>query len=264
MSSVAGRVAWLVIVLVTYAALIIPLAWREARQPAPEAPRHTRLPDFSGLDGVERKFAFFSFLMPIVQAQNDALLEQRQRLGELRERLHSGRRLGAQDLAWLERLAEDYALADLAGDPAHLLDALWKRVDIVPVPLVLVQAAKESAWGTSRFARDGNNLFGQWCYRPGCGLIPAARSAGDRHEVRAFRSVEASVASYLRNLNTHPAYQAFRERRALLRARGEPIRAEALVDTLEMYSERRGAYVEEVRGMLRSNADIIQRLRTGV
>ncbi len=265
MSELGGRAAWLVVVSLAYGALIIPLAWRHAPPPAPPQapPAHDRLPDFSTLEGVARKRAFFAFLLPIVEARNDAILDQRGRLARLRARLHTGRPLATSDRAWLARLAREYRLAGRLDDARQLADALWSRVDIVPAPLVLVQAAKESGWGTSRFARDGNNLFGQWCYRRGCGLVPRARAPGSTHEVRVFPSIDEAVAAYLHNLNTHPAYEAFRKRRADLRDSGRPLRAEALVGALAAYSERRGAYVEEVRDMLRSNANIIHRLRAG-
>mgnify|MGYP002064425563 CR=1 FL=1 len=108
------------------------------------------------------------------------------------------------------------------GDETALLAELRRRVDTVPIRLALAQAAKESGWGTSRFARKGNNFFGQWCYDEGCGLVPRARGEGRSHEVRAFDSPGDSVASYLRNINTHHGYRELRHARAGLRAAALP------------------------------------------
>lgn len=133
------------------------------------------------------------------------------------------------------------------------LDELLTRVDTIPEDLVLIQAANETGWGSSRFAREGMNFFGQWCFKKGCGLVPQSRSEGLSHEVAVFKSVEDSVGSYMRNLNSNAAYSLLRAIRADLRAQNQPVSAEKLVYGLMNYSERQEAYVEELLDMLRHN-----------
>jgi Bax protein len=118
---------------------------------------------------------------------------------------------------------------------------------------VLIQAANETGWGNSRFAREGLNFFGQWCFRKGCGLVPQSRSDGLSHEVAVFKTVEDSVASYMRNLNSNAAYSLFRSIRADMRAENQEPSADKLVYGLVNYSERQEAYIDELLEMLRQN-----------
>jgi Bax protein len=124
---------------------------------------------------------------------------------------------------------------------------------VVPPSLALSQAANESAWGTSRFARSGHNYFGQWCFTTGCGVVPRHRTAGKQHEVAVFASPAAAVASYLHNLNSHPAYQRLREIRLQQRQQHQVVSGLALAAGLEKYSERGEDYIRELRAMIRHN-----------
>src|SRR5690606_15885495 len=117
----------------------------------------------------------------------------------------------------------------------HILNL---RINKVPPSLVLTQAANESAWGTSRFALDANNLFGQWCFTEGCGIVPANRATDAKHEVKHFDSVQDAVASYLRNINTHRAYRVLRKLRLELENKGEIASGYQLAGELGSYSER--------------------------
>jgi Bax protein len=137
-------------------------------------------------------------------------------------------------------------------------------VDAVPDHLVLAQAANESAWGTSRFAREGNNLFGQWCFRQGCGLVPASRPDGATYEVARFESVSQSIGSYMHNLNTGRTYQELREIRALARENGHDPDANAMAAGLMSYSERGEDYISELRSMIRHNAEVIEEARANL
>jgi Bax protein len=130
---------------------------------------------------------------------------------------------------------------------------LLHRVDILPPSLVLAQAATESGWGTSRFAREGNNLFGQRTYRPGNGIVPANRPDGETHEVKRFGTLFESVRSYMRNLNTHLAYRELRDLRAQLRRSGRPLSGALLADGLNAYSTRSSDYITDVRAIIRAN-----------
>lgn len=127
----------------------------------------------------------------------------------------------------------------------------------MPVELALTQAAIESAWGTSRFARLGNNLFGQWCRKAGCGIVPLRRTAGAKHEVRRFNNARESVRAYLFNLNTHRAYQKLRVQRAALNKAQQPVTASALALTLDKYSERGNAYVQDMLAFIKHNQSLM-------
>lgn len=218
--------------------------------------RYEPLPDFGVLDGPAKKERFFAFLEPKVHNANSAIERERVRLEEI------GRKVGDESLSWLERrfiaeLAENYNI-DMAepADYIGTISQLMKRVDVIPTSLVLIQAAKESGWGTSKFAMLGNNLFGQQCFVAGCGFVPSARTAGRQHEVERFSTVDQAVASYLHNLNTHPRYQRLREIRATQRATfGEQadLTGSELAEGLLAYSERGADYVTEVQAMIRQN-----------
>ena len=224
------------------------------------------LPDFDAIDDIgERKQAFFEFLAPIVMAENQRVLGQRERLLNLAEKLRAGERIGWLDRRWLGQLAEEYDVAwapdATAASRLASVELLETRVDVVPVSLALVQAATESGWGRSRFATEANNLFGHWCYQPGCGLVPERRNTGAGHEVAAFKSVAESVRRYVRNLNTHNAYAPLRAIRARMRGNGESPTAMALADGLIRYSERREEYVDEIKAVIRTNRPIIEKVR---
>src|SRR5690606_9872200 len=105
----------------------------------------------------------------------------------------------------------------------------------------------------SRFAVEANNLFGQWCYKKGCGLVPERRAADAVHEVQLFTSVEAALDAYYRNINTHNAYREFRQLRASLRAQDQQFTGMTLVEGLARYSARGMDYVEELRLVIRVN-----------
>ncbi|RFF29814.1 glucosaminidase domain-containing protein [Wenzhouxiangella sediminis] len=222
-------------------------------RPAPET-----LPDFNAFERVEeRKQAFFGFLAPIVVSENERVLEQRRQLLEIAPRVADGERLPFLDRRWMKNLAAEYELAWPGESREETLALLLRRVDTVPAPLALVQAAKESGWGRSRFARQGNNLFGHWCYARGCGIVPSRRNTDAAHEVAAFDSVRESVRRYINNLNTHPSYLPLRRIRLDEREAGRRPQALSLADGLIRYSERREAYVEEIKQIIRANRELI-------
>jgi Bax protein len=222
-------------------------------------PTPNRLPDFTVYSQADaRKQAFFQYLAPLVRAENDRIREQRERLLALADSLGDETQLGWFERNWVQGLAEQYEVEWTAEQPEDAVSDLLRRVDTVPVSLALVQAAAESGWGRSRYAVQGNNLFGHWCFEPGCGIVPSRRAPGDEHEVAKFASVSESVARYMHNLNTHPSYRPFRQLRARDRAMGKTPGAAGLADGLVMYSERREDYVREVKKMIRVNAPIIQ------
>lgn len=195
-----------------------------------------------------KKSLFFRTLLPLVLAENARIEAQRESLmkaidGDLPE---------ARRVAILTRLAGEYGV-----DTDPLTDAtartLRARVDTVPPALALAQAAKESGWGTSRFALEGNNLFGEWTWDASQGMTPRERSADADHFVRRFETLRISVRSYLNNLNRHGAYERFRTLRTEARQAGRGMTPAQMAGGLEQYSERGLAYVNEVRAMITTN-----------
>jgi len=220
------------------------------------------LPEFSDMQDVERKKQeFFAWMLPLVERENRRLRDVRRRLTYVFDHVRWHHPLPADDRAWLQDVAREFRIEDPDPGSTDFWQTAFERIDAIPEDLVVVQAANESAWGTSRFAQEGNNLFGQWCFDPGCGMVPQLRPDGETYEVARFGSPQESVASYMRNLNTGRSYQLLREIRARQRAEGEEPTAEELAAGLMDYSERGVEYIEEIRAMLRVNEDVIEHAR---
>ncbi|CCQ12141.1 Putative Bax protein [Pseudoalteromonas luteoviolacea B = ATCC 29581] len=220
-----------------------------------EQPLHdVDLPDFSSFVSVsEKKRAFFDFIKPHILAENKRILEERAAIEIALMMVQFEEPLTKTQVARMDRIFRKYRLANGGKYTQDRLKAALKRVDVIPRELALMQAANESAWGTSRFARIGLNFFGQWCYRKGCGIVPSSRDDEARHEVAAYTSVQDSVSSYFRNINTHRAYRELRELRAQMRNERKPIEATELSKGLLAYSERGSDYIDELNDMIRHN-----------
>jgi uncharacterized FlgJ-related protein len=207
------------------------------------------------LSVADKKRLFFRLIAPIVLRINELILEDRARAKELTERLAQGQSVTPNDQAWLTELAVRYKVLEPKGErlASDSFTELLTRVDVVPPSLSLAQAATESGWGTSRFAAQGNSLFGQWTW--GKGLKPAEQrtsSLGD-YRVAAFDSTGQAAYSYALNLNTAAAYRDLRLKRADLRRQNLHISGIVLADTLRNYSERGQAYVDDLKAFIRQN-----------
>jgi Bax protein len=214
---------------------------------------YKKVPDFAEIEDItEKKKQFFSYLLPEIRRQNTIVLREREIVLSLSNQFAQSPTLSVRHRQVLDKLAIKYQLEDEESTPA-LLKELVKRVDIIPPALILVQAANESAWGTSRFAQNGYNFFGLWCFRKGCGFVPTLRGDDEAHEVAKFRNMSHAVMTYIRNLNRHYAYAELRDVRAKLRARNRPITAEALAQGLHSYSIRGQEYIDEILSMIRVN-----------
>ncbi|EGM69931.1 bax protein, putative [Shewanella sp. HN-41] len=220
----------------------------------------TQVPDFSAINDIaQKKKAFFDFLRPIIQQQNAIITTERDFVSDMGKLIENGESLSETQLAQLNQLFDKYQYAARNIDTKSL-NSLLKRVDIVPESMVLIQAANESGWGSSRFAREGFNFFGEWCFSEGCGIVPSSRGSGKIHEVKVFPSVDASVSSYMRNLNANTAYALFRSIRADLRSQELEPTADQLIYGLVNYSERQEAYIDELLDMLRHNEKYLVKL----
>lgn len=204
-------------------------------------------------DPVEaRKARLVNELLPLIRASNRRILMRRAHAEELLQQQLEGKAFDDEDQEWLAEMAERYRM------PAGEMDEAWfrlllRRIDIIPADLALAQAALESAWGDSRFALEGNNYFGHWCFEPGCGLVPSQRPEGATYEVAAFDSPRESVRRYMLNLNSHPSYKALRRERERLRTEQQPITGMSLATGLSRYSELGEDYAHILHDLIRSN-----------
>ena len=215
------------------------------------------IPNFSSFDNVtEKKKAFFSYLRPEIEAQNAHILLQREFVHGLRAKHIANEQISEKQMAELAWLMTEYRVEE-NDDLDRVFSRLLTKIDIIPIDLVLVQTANESAWGTSRFAREGYNFFGLWCFKKGCGFVPKRRNEGAAHEVAKFSDLSTAVYTYLRNLNRHDAYKELRAIRKQLREQMKPISGAALSEGLSKYSERGDEYIEELKAMLRVNKELM-------
>ncbi|MEA3504671.1 MAG: glucosaminidase domain-containing protein [Bacteroidota bacterium] len=216
------------------------------------------LPDFSSVEaGTQRKEKFFAFMRPMIEVENEKVLQNRNFILKCYSFFNEGKEIDAESSIRLKNIAHQYKLKKTVFSSETDYKNILLRVDVVPVDLALVQAANESAWGTSYFATKGNNIFGQWCFRKGCGMVPRNRPEGESHEVAVFNSVNESIAAYIHNLNTHNAYSYFRNLRYEYHIEKKPVDANKLAIGLQKYSGIGIKYVETLRIMLRNNKGIL-------
>ena len=209
--------------------------------------------DFASVEDVgSRKAAFLRTVLPLILRANDEIEIVRTRVSALLEKIRNDETLRRSDAQWLTSIARQYGVID--SDDKNLQTVLkggggrtlLRRVDTVPVPLALAQAIVESGWGRSRFALEGNAIFGQWTWDKSQGIAPAG-APDAAHAVRAFDSLIDSVRVYMHNLNTHAGYRQFRA------ARAEGASARSLARTLTRYSERGAVYGEELVTIMAQN-----------
>ena len=195
----------------------------------------------------KRKQLFIMMILPLILLENEKIQIDRARLWKIITKKRMGEHIKAIDRLWLAVLADRFKTDQTD------YNSLLNRVDCIPPALALAQAAAESGWGTSRFAQQGNAIFGQWTTQYDDGLIPRRRDKGKTHRVKVFESLSVSIGSYIRNLNTHPAYRRLRHARAIQRAKGKLLIAIKLVDTLENYSEEGSKYIKNIHSIMLNN-----------
>ncbi len=209
------------------------------------------VPDFGKFDaGPSRKAAFFDYFSPLIEKRNGSVVKSRQALLTLHQELSD---LDDDEKHQVQSMAAYYRINNFDIENDDDWQELLARVNAIPVSLALAQAANESAWGTSRFAREANNFYGQWCFQKGCGLVPARRDKNKTHEVAAFKSPKESVERYIHNLNSHNAYKTLRKIRNRLRTENKLITGIELAEGLLHYSERGKEYIKELQSMIKFN-----------
>tara|TARA_E500000178_G_scaffold263854_1_gene261007 strand:- start:6151 stop:7233 length:1083 start_codon:yes stop_codon:yes gene_type:complete len=190
----------------------------------------------------KRKEFFIQIILPLILEENKKINLDRKRLFNIINKINNS----SSEKKWLERKYKQY------GIPSKDLSVLKIRMDIIPVSLAIAQAAKETGWGTSRFAQQGNALFGQWTWS-GEGLKPKEAEKNEGHKVMKFNILQASVRAYQRNINTHSSYQDFRLARAKLRDLNEPLDSTILSSYLDKYAETGNQYVKVLQKIIVQN-----------
>lgn len=210
-----------------------------------------KLPDFSKINDVkEKKKQFFNTLYLLVKEENIHVLKLRQAIALLKER--PVEKATSEQRIWINKVATHYKVNSKYGEENFFVDLL-ERADAIPPSLALAQGAIESGWGSSRFARTGNNIFGQWCFSKGCGIVPSSRDSDKTHEVAKFATVNLAVSAYINNLNTNSSYVALRIKRAQLRKNKEEVTGVLLAQTLNKYSEEGDVYIKKISKFISQN-----------
>ena len=191
----------------------------------------------------KRKNLFIQIILPLILEENSLILLDRKRLFSILNKNKNSKK----EISWLNRKFKQYGV--LNKD----IPTLKVRMDIIPVSLAIAQAAKETGWGTSRFALEGNALFGQWTWS-GDGIKPAGAESDTKHKVMKFKVLKASVRAYQRNLNTHSSYKNFRQLRAQLRDDNKQLDSLVLADQLDNYAETGKEYTKILKQIINQNS----------
>ena len=191
----------------------------------------------------KRKNLFIQIILPLILEENSLILIDRKRLFSILNKNKNSKK----EINWLNKKFKQYGV--LNKD----IPTLKVRMDIIPVSLAIAQAAKETGWGTSRFALEGNALFGQWTWS-GDGIKPAGAESDTKHKVMKFKVLKASVRAYQRNLNTHSSYKNFRQLRAQLRDDSEKLDSLILADKLDNYAETGKEYTKILKQIINQNS----------
>ena len=191
----------------------------------------------------KRKNLFIQIILPLILEENNRILIDRKRLFSILNKNKNSKK----EINWLNMKFKQYGV--LNKD----IPTLKVRMDVIPVSLAIAQAAKETGWGTSRFALEGNALFGQWTWS-GEGIKPAGAENDTKHKVMTFKVLKASVRAYQRNLNTHSSYKNFRQLRAQLRDDNEKLDSLLLADELDNYAETGKEYTKILKQIIQQNS----------
>ena len=191
----------------------------------------------------KRKNLFIQIILPLIIEENLKIKLDRKKLFVILNKNNNTK----SDLEWIGKKFKQY------GVSKNDFPTLKTRMDEVPVSLAIAQAAKETGWGTSRFAQKGNALFGQWTWS-GDGIKPAGAEVDSTHKVASFKVLKASVKAYLRNLNTHPSYKQFRKERAIQRDNDEKLNSLELVKYLDKYAETGIEYTKILSKIIKQNS----------
>ena len=201
----------------------------------------------------DKKKEFVKTLLPLISYENNRIYMERSRIESIKDFLINFKTLNKSEMLFLEKMAKRYKVKTKSKHKLDIANELLEMVDIIPNSIVLAQAANESGWGTSRFALEGNALFGQWTWSKK-GISPKNKDPNKTHKVLQFQVLKASVRAYKNNLNTHNAYKEFREVRAQLRQENKEITGLDLVEYIKNYAAIGEKYVEVLTDLIKSNS----------
>ena len=190
----------------------------------------------------KKKDTFIKIVMPLILDENNKISENRKKLFKILGKQNNSR----GERVWLKRRFEDYGIKN------EDVTALKIKMDVIPVSIAIAQAAKESGWGTSRFALEGNAMFGQWTWGKK-GISPLKREKNKDHKILKFPILRSSVKAYINNLNTHNGYREFREKRAELRRKNKKISGVLLVQYLHNYAATGSEYTKILKKIIEQN-----------
>ena len=190
----------------------------------------------------KKKDTFIKIVMPLILDENNKISENRKKLFKILGKQNNSR----GERVWLKRRFEDYGIKN------EDVTALKIKMDVIPVSIAIAQAAKESGWGTSRFALEGNAMFGQWTWGKK-GISPLKREKNKEHKIIKFPILRSSVKAYINNLNTHNGYREFREKRAELRRKYKKISGVVLVKYLQNYAATGSEYTKVLEKIIEQN-----------
>ena len=190
----------------------------------------------------KRKNLFIQIILPLILEENDVIKLERRKLFSILNRSNNT----DVEKKWLNNKFKQYGVVNKD------LSTLKIRMDVIPVSLAIAQAAKETGWGTSRFALEGNALFGQWTWT-GEGIKPAAADSESKHKVMKFKILKSSIRAYQRNLNTHSGYKEFRMVRAELRDNSQKLDSLLLANYLDRYAATGKEYIKTLKKIIKQN-----------
>jgi Bax protein len=202
----------------------------------------------------EKKRLFTSAMLPIILRANELIIADRGRLLDIHGKLERGQALEKAERNWIRITAKQYRVKLSESPSANEVAEMLYKIDVVPTSLALAQAAMETGWGTSKFAQQGNALFGEWVWGDAAqGIVPSGREEGKTHKIKSFDYLLDSVRSYMTNLNRHRSYEDLRKRRAELREHSLALTGAALAPALIDYSERGKDYVNDILSIINFN-----------
>ena len=203
----------------------------------------TRLP--KDLDSIrstkKKKETFLKILLPLIVAENEKIEKDRKYLLKILKQNEK-----PENRKWINKKYRSYKVS------SRDINELIMKMDVIPISIALAQAAKESGWGTSRFALEGNAIFGQWTWK-GDGIEPLEKASGSNHKILKFPLLRASVKAYITNLNTHNGYKDFRKKRFELREQNKPLIGQELIDELDNYAQTGKEYTKVLRQIIDQN-----------
>jgi Bax protein len=195
---------------------------------------------------------FVKTLLPLISYENQNILLERSKLENIKIFLDDNNTLSKADLEFLYKISKKYRIKTNDKHKYDLVNELLNRVDVIPNSIVLAQAANESGWGTSRFAKEFNAIFGEYTYDFSNGVVPLLREEGETHLVKSFDSVNKSVQSYFNNLNSHYAYKDFREVRKIMREKNNFTNLKLLIEELDSYAADIN-YIKTINSIIDAN-----------